>query len=439
MCGEYRMKKKISAIIVAALLFTTVASSGLVCSCRSLIAAASPGGEEINVNLEYSNGTIGSLTGDLALWYTWVNVNSTQIIYLAYQSYKYRPPVITFLGQHYRTEDNTEVFVGNTLTAMEVYNDTNGNGVPDVDLLNGTSEILYNFAVNSSASFNITSVQKSLSDSVPHYTWGIRYNSIDAFLLTENQESGAAITLDYLSLSYDFYVQNNVSYIKTNFKIGKILHMTPYPSNTSITLDGLSLSLLYGTTVITSEHYVTLVNGEPYNSTTTQTSAEPTNSSEIRIKNTKAYEYLFGQNYTLFKGSLNETCQSHSAGVADRSVPGGLYQRVDWLLSNLEDILSTVFPKISSMQTAINLNYNVSSFLYRVCYPEWEGYGLEHDPTYIAYLNPIAVPEMSPPMLIVVAAALAGIVALTVAVSDLKKTRRILKPSMQDLPTASIR
>jgi hypothetical protein len=420
-----RMKKKILTVITLGLLLASLASAGFVWRAPLAMGVNSSDGETVNTGAEYSNATIGSPIEGLAIWYVWINTNSTQVIYLAYVSSKIPPPVLTFFGQHYMTGNGTEVFVGNTLTAMEVYNDANRNGVPDVDLSNGTNELLYNFAVNSSQSFVITPVQKTLIGGDVHYTWGLRYNTIDGFLLTENQAAGANVLLDYLASSYDFYVQNNASYLKTSFEIGKILNVTSY-SDLNFTLEGLSLSLLYGTSVIASNTYTTVVNGEPYNSTTTQSSAIPTQSGEIRIEDAKAYECVFGQNYTLSRDSGNATYPSKSAAVSDHSVPGGVYRSVEGALSFFENVLSGVFPKISSLLTTVNLDYNFSSFLYRVCYPQWDGYALEHDPTYVAYMTLIAIPEIGPPVMLIIGASIAGSAALIVALLDTRKNRRML-------------
>jgi len=419
------MKEKILTIITLGLLLAASASASFVWHLPRVMGINSSDGETVNTSAEYFNATIGSPIDGLAIWYVWINTNSTQVIYLAYVSSKIPPPVLTFFGQHYMTGNGTEVFVGNTLNAMEVYNDTNRNGVPDVDFGNGTNELLYNFSVNSSQSFVMTPVRKTLIGGEIHYTWGLRYNTIDGFLLTENQATGANVLLDYLASSYDFYVQNNASYLKTSFEIGKILNVTSY-SILNFTLQGLSLSLLYGTDVIASNTYTTVVNGEPYNSTTTQSSAIPMQSGEIRIEDTKAYECVFGQNYTVSRDSENATYPSESAAVSDRSVPGGVYRSVESTLSFFENVLSEVFPKISNLPTTVNLDYNVSSFLYRVCYPRWDGYGLEHDPTYIAYMTPNAIPEISPPVMLIIGAAIAGSTALIVALLDIRKTRRML-------------
>jgi len=226
-----------------------------------------------------------------------------------------------------------------------------------------------------------------------------------------------------LASSYDFYVQNNVSYLKTSFRIGKILNITSN-SDANFTLDGLSLSLLYGTTIIASNTYTAIVNGQPFNSTTAQNAVEPIQSGEINVEDNKAYECVFGQNYTLMTDSGNLTYPSRSAAVSDDSVPGGLYRSVESALPYFEDILSNVFPKISNMSTTINLDYNVSSFLYRICYPQWEGNAIEHDPTYIAYLNTTTVSEIGSSAIFIVIVAAAGSTAMILAVVENKKTRK---------------
>jgi len=428
------MRKNITARVMLMLLTLTLLTSAFITQSHSTIPNVSQSAQDIDTNAEYSNGTIGSPLQGLLLWYDWINTSNTQVIFLAYQSYVLNPPVVTFFGQHYYTENGTEVFVGNTLTSMEVYNDTNGNGVPDANFTSGKSEIMYYFLVNSSASFVITPIEKSQVNNVPHYTWGFRYDTIDAFLTSPEQTTSAKVMLDYLAFSYDFYIQSNVTYLKTGFEIGKPLQIIPSPG-ANVTLNGLSLSLLYGTMVITSKPYDTLVNGNPYNSTTTLVSAVPTESSEIQIDGVKAYEFMFGQNYTLHRNSQQETYESKTAAVANRTVVSG--RDVEWLLTNLEDVLSGLFPRISNLQEAINLDYSVSSFLYRVCYPKWDGYRIEHDPTYLAYMNAtVTVPEFQQPLSIVITAAMLGLVALIVALTELRKTRKTLRYTPQN-PTTS--
>lgn len=430
------MRKNMSVILTVAIVLTALMASGQVWQAHSTISEQSSSEANIDTNAEYSNGTINSPTEGLYLWYVWINTNNIQTIFLAFQSHIYNPPIITFLGQHYHSENDTEVFVGNTMNSMEVYNDTNGNGLPDADYSAGQSEILYEFVVNSSVSFVTTPVEKVLEDGQYHYRWGIRYQTVDGFLLTQADLPDARVMIDYMDFSYDFYIQGNVSYVKTNFGMGKILEIAPdyYAGNSSVTLDNLSLALFYGTAVVASKPYVTLVNGNPYNSTTAPPSVQPTDQGEIKIEDSKAYEFLFGQDYLLFRDSQQEIHQSKSTAISNQSVAGGLESRSGWIFSNLEDTLSGLFPKISSVQKAIDLDYGVSSFLYRVCYPAWSGFRLEHDPTYVAYLGGVAVPELSPPLTFVIVAALVSTVALIAALVDVRKTSKLLRYSSKTPP-----
>jgi hypothetical protein len=423
------MNQKTLATMALMLLATIMVTSAFFMQTSLSIVQGSPEGN-INTNTEYSNGTLRTALAGLALWYAWVNTSGSQVIFLAYQSYTLNPPVITFLGQHYYFGNGTEVFVGNTLEAMEIYNDTNGNGLPDANYTSGHSEILYNFLVNSSASVDIKPINKTVIGGLPHYQWGIRYWNIDGFLVTPDDQSPIArVMIDYMDFSYDFYVQNNVTYTKTNFGLGRILQIDPFGSG-NVSLNGLSIALFYGTIVITSKPYVTMVNGNPYNSTTAPASVEPTNSSEIKIAEATAYKFLFGQNYTLFRDSTQEVYKSKCTAVSNQSVSEGM-RRSMWILSLFEDTLTSIFPKISSMQAAINLDYNVSCFLYRVCYPVWSGCQLQHDPTYVAYLGTPIVSELSSPLMFVIAATVTSTIALGAALISLKKTRKTPRNSNQ--------
>ncbi len=343
----------------------------------------------VDVNSEYSSGTIGDPYGDLALWYAWVNRNGTQVLFLAYQSYLHRPPVTTFLGQRYVTESGEEAFVGSTLMALEVYNDTNGNGIPDFNrtfglTTEGQTEVLYELRVNSSAGFEASPVTKTSTQGVPHYRWGMSYRGIDAFLESETRGIVATLTLERLDFSYDFCIEGNRSYVKTNFEIGKLMELEPQ-QGLAVSLDGLSLSLLYGTTVLSPKGYFTSVDGLPFDPKTSSTSSAPAALDEIKIENVTAYEFCFAQNYTAWDDLQSKNVQSLSTAAANWTLPWG---SVDWFLVQFENVLRDVFPRISSINQPVSLDLDESSFLYRVCYPVWGGDVIEHDPVYVAHLSP---------------------------------------------------
>ena len=414
--------KKIFTIITFGILLVALTNVGFITSPNRAMAISIQTAQTVDTSGEYSNGTIGSPTDPVVVWYAWINNSGCQVIYMACLSYMYPPPTITFFGEHYWTENGTEMFVGNTLTVMEVYNDTNGNQVPDE-----TNELLYTYFVNSSQSFTITPIEKTVTDGVSHYKWGLRYNTVDGAFINANQATTARVMLDYLGSSYDFYVQDNVSYLKTSLEMGKVLNITSTPGF-DVSLDGLGLSVLYQTTVDASQTYTAVVNGEPYNSTTTQNMAEPTQSGEIRVGDTKAFQCVFGQNYTLYNDSQPTTYQSESAAISDQNVLGSVGKTVGFALGFFEQLLSGLVPQITNnLPAVVNLDYNASSLLYRVCYPQWNGYALEHDPTYLAYLTPSTVSEISlssPPQSFIVAAIVIGSIALLLALQDVRRTRK---------------
>jgi len=344
----------------------------------------------IDTNAEYTNGSI-SLPPIGGIWYAWVNVSKTQVIHYSLFSNEVNSPIINFLGQHFQVENDTEVFVGNTLTLIEVYNDTNGDGSPQANFTSGESETAYYLLVNSSIGYMITPIQKTLKGEIPHYTWGFKYDTIDGFLLYPEQQPGqgaARVIIDHFGFNYDFYVDQNVSYIKKSFDIGNITEIEPLPGEPAVSLNGLSLSLLFSTVTISAKPYTAYVNGEPYNSTTAENSATPISGGEIAVETIKAYEFLFGENYNLTRGGSVETHAVKSEAAATTSVPQGAQSRLNWTLAYFEKNLniSDLFPSAGGIGGKVSLDYNISAFLYRICYPVWDGLPIQHDPTYVAYL-----------------------------------------------------
>lgn len=341
----------------------------------------------IDTNTEYGNGTI---PGDpLDVWYAWINISKTQVVYYALVSDEVNPPVKNFLGQHFQIENETDVFIGNTLALIEVYNDTSKDGIPQANFTSGESEIAYYLEVNSSVSYEITPIQKVIEEETAHYKWGFRYNIIDGFLQYSDQgNTGARVMIEYLGFDYDFYIVENASYMKMSFDIGNITDIEPWWGEPPISLENLSLSLLFSTVTSSAKQHTAYVNGEPYDSTDTTDSATAISGGEIAVEIIKAYEFLFGENYNLTRGESIETHATKSEAAATTSVPKEAQPRLDWVFSYFENYLnlSELFPSAVGIGGKVSLDYNVSKFLYRICYPVWDGLPIEHDPTLVAYL-----------------------------------------------------
>ena len=351
--------------------------------------------QTIDTNAEYTNGSIPTPIEGMGIWYVWINVSKTQIVYYSLFRDGANSPIVNFLGQHFQVENDTEVFVGNTLMLIEVYNDTNEDGIPQANFTSGETEIAYYLLVNCSIGYEATPIQKSLEGEIQHYTWGFKYYTIDGFLVNCLEQLGnleARVTIDHLGFDYDFYVIENVSYIKTSFDIGRITEIQPEWGEVS--LDGLGLSLLFSTITISAKPYTAHVNGELYNSTTAANPATSTSSGQIAVESIKAYEFLFGETYNLTRGESVETHEVKSEAAATTSVTQDAQSDLNWTLKYFEDNLniSDLFPVASGIGGKVNLDCNLSALLYRICYPVWDGQMIQHDPTYVAYLF-TAIPE----------------------------------------------
>jgi hypothetical protein len=347
---------------------------------------------------EYANGTIAIPDSPCLIWYDWINVSSTQVInYVLYTNsdYPYPTPIANLVGQNLQLFDGTEVFVVSALDKMEVYRDQNGDGIPQANFTSGDSEILYWMFINMSDSYNIIPIQKTMEGDVPHYQWGFTYVNVYAYLENATGPIGivAKLILDHLTVSYDFSLNGNVSNLKMNFDIGKVASMSVLDSS-QLSLDGLSLALLYPTSTSASEPYSTYVDDQPYNSTSANDSAVNAEVARVAVGNTKAYDFVFGGNYTLIRGENNETHATKAEVAALSSIPIEIYGPVVWQTSFFTDELK-FHDRFGGSWPDVTIDYSASSLIYRVCFPVWDGLQIQNDPVYVGYLfSSTEIPEI---------------------------------------------
>ncbi len=391
---------------------------------------------------EYANGTIVQLNSPLKVWYDWVNVSDTQIInYALYTTpeYNYSVPIANIVGQHLHMSDGTEVFVASAIDGMEVYRDLNGDGIPQANVTSGESEILYNMYSNMSDAYNITSIQKVTQNDIPHYTWAFTYQSVYGYLQNATSHLGVDVRfkLDHLTLSYDFSVDGNISRLKTSFDIGKAENIETfdaangrYTNSSSFSLKGLSLSLLYATAMYASKPYSTLVDGQPYNSSTTQDGSVETDLAQVTVNDTRAYDFVFGGNYTIYRERSNETYPSNAESYEAKAeaaaisclpsvmIYGPIIRGIGFFTNelNLTDLFGGTWP-------AVNINYAASPLVYRVCFPVWDGMQIVHDPVYVGYVSTSSpIPELSPALAL---ASIILVVTIIAANQRIRKRRRL--------------
>jgi hypothetical protein len=391
--------------------------------------------------MEYADGSITPENSPLLIWYNWVDVSGTQVIYYAIYTtpdYNYPVPIANLVGQHFRLADGTQVFIASALSELEVYRDLNGDGIPQANFTSGESEILYYMYTNMSDSFSMTPVQKVVQDSVPHYQWSFTYENVHGYLQNAAARIGVAASLifSHITLSYDFSVNGNVSNLKTSFDIGKVTNLNILDSS-EFSLDGLSLALLYATATYTSKAYSTYVDGQEYNSTTTADSAVEADLAQVQVSGVKAYDFVFGGNYTLNRGETNETHQANIETYEAKAEAAALSSISTTIRINpikgmgfFRDQLNLVSLFGGSWQD-FNMNYETSSLIYRICFPAWDGMQIQHDPVYVGYM--LSSTENSQaiefPIIIVLSGLAVVIVVLLILVVVVRKR---LRPAGQE-------
>ena len=349
------------------------------------------------VNKEYESGTIVPPYSPLNVWYDWVNVSGTQIInYALYTTpdYNFPVPIASIVGQHLRLADGSDIFVASALDGMEVYRDLNGDGIPQANFTSGESEIIYFMYSNMSDSYSMAPIQKVMHYDTAHYEWSFTYENVYAYLQSATARIGVAVRLklEHLTLGYDFSLNGNVSNLKTSFDIGKAKDIqvfdstiNDYVNSSQFSFDGLSLSLLYATATYASNPYSTSVNGQPYNSTTTNSSAVDADIAQVAVGEVKAYDFIFGGNYTLNRNENNETFEAKAEAAAESSLPIKIYGPVVRGISFFSDELNLA-ELFGGSWPNVNTDYGASSLVYRICFPVWDGQQIVHDPVYVGYV-----------------------------------------------------
>ena len=415
---------------------------------------------------EVSNGFLNGSYG-VQLWYVWLNTSGTHLLFLAMYSGALPSPINYFVGQHYFTTNGTEVFVGNRLLGFEVYEDLNGNSILDADFTNwfdrNLDETRYFFLLNASLTADFTPPSKSVVNSVTHYLWRIRYGQVQGNFAEIGNYSGGYIgdpetggmfpsyfvgfvssTLDSLSLSFDYWVENDTAYLKTGVSLGtfsKVEIPGPYPQPTALDFDDDSFSTLYTTSVLSMKPYE--IKSE--NATNTGKAAVPVSATNIDVDNEEAFRLVFGENYTI---NGDSTEYKSSAGTYPASsVPGDVVASANYFTVDSENTFKDYFGETSpNLAQEITLGVGKSSLIYRVCYPAWSNRSLSHDPLFIAYLgepdfiNPSGnganggFGTIPVPLAWIMATAAASITLLAIAVYRHRKVRARLIRAFFSIP-----
>jgi len=387
----------------------------------------------IDTSSEFSSGT---LEGESSwFWYTWINVSSVQLIYIAAVCpfYSMYFPSFQLTAQHFYAEDGTELFIGHMLLLYEVYDDKNRNGVLDADFSTGDYETLYYLDLNMSEAFIPQPVQKTVVNGTSHYTWSLRYEQVWGFLkFPEGPKLGIGdtaglIQLQYLETSYDYCLRGNASYLKTSLAVGPMNVTESYLGN--ITFTNLGLTALYSTIVLASSNLTRVLVGlDEYDSHLPSPTTAMSNAT-IAGPETGYYSLLFEENYTLATDPP-QTYPAPAAACPSTSLDPTIHEvQYREPFNAFRSFLTGFLPTISNLSMPVDYDFRNSDLLYRVNYPHWDGCGLVHDPLYVAYLGnaPISRPNLpGTPFWLTLALAVGifGVLVLSLSVVELRRLRR---------------
>ena len=222
--------------------------------------------------------------------------------------------------------------------------------------------------------------------------------------------------------------------MKTSFEIGKVTNLEILESSGFSSFDGLSLALLYATATYTSKPYSTSVDGQPYDSSTAD-SAVGADVAEVKVDDVKAYDFVFGGNYTLYRDGGTETheasvetYEAEAQAVAIAGLPtiyGPTVRSISFFTDylNLADLFGGSWPNVNS-------NYESSSLIYRICFPVWDGMQIEHDPTFLGYIyNNQEIPEIPTIALFIIPI----IIGTSLAALMFQRKHRLMKAQLRKL------
>jgi hypothetical protein len=220
--------------------------------------------------------------------------------------------------------------------------------------------------------------------------------------------------LDSLNFTFDYWVENNATYLKISLEFGvfsefEVPGSSPQPA--ILTFDNHSLSALYTTSVLSIKPYEILKSP-----TGVSEEANITNSISINIEKKETFKMVFGENYTLTDDS---TPYKSTAGIYSiNSLPGDVIYHANYFTQSTENIFKEYLGKSSpSLSSNVTVSIRKSSLIYRVCYPTWGNRALSYDPLFIAYIgepnfvNPSQFPPLETGLIAILAFSIVILVA----------------------------
>jgi hypothetical protein len=360
--------------------------------------------------------------GEATFVISYVNTNDVQAYLVAFKGIETDNSTGTLpyqmYGLHYFTPDGNEVFLSALLAFLMVYDDTNNNSIPSegepisyvipIGIGNSFSNGTYDPVVTPIAA-------KKIGEG--HYQFGMKYENLYAFVSPNPLwswvfKTGWIAKFSELTITYDITIDSDKGEVKTEtfYTIGQVTELWAFIGGFPIEADPadlpetLGLSAVHFVSIFTSKYKVT---GETTNHTLSPTGTELADenvSIKVGEKDERAFAIRFYGDFDLIDEDTSTTI------AEDQSAYNILLQAkfkdlllVAWQLGFSARVFSVFAYALSdyvqgeyssprdlaekSLRPFNPKGFGVRALWYAVCFPSWQGYRVEHDPTYVGYFG----------------------------------------------------
>ena len=323
-------------------------------------------------------------------------------------------------GMHYFSTEGQEIFIGALLAFLMVYNDTNDDGIP-----NPTEDKAYVIPFGVASWLDTDTYPPEVTNkkvtkiSDNHYQMGITYKNMFA-VVTGNYWATAILRTGFIakfsefSVTYDIKIDEETGEVSTEtfYEIGQVTELWLVFLGIPIKVQGdlhevmddrLGLAAVHFTTVFTSNYDVTK-DGNDFD-----TNVDEEVEGDIDLmdgQGARAFSIGFRGDYDLIDEDTDDTIadDADAMNVILQAKLDDLIL-VAWQLGfsaavfagmafGLSEYVRGQFDSIDDLSgdSTSGGNYNkkgfgAKAFWYAVCFPNFDGYRVEHDPVYTAYFG----------------------------------------------------
>ncbi len=356
----------------------------------------------IPTNQETAHGTITYKNTEFD--YAWFNTTLLDGLLFNYHMPVGLPSIMNPIQLfHLKMKNNSEVFVSNSLIAVEIYNDINQNNILDADYTSGSTELMYLLYPNASVNYMIEGPEKHRDNC---FTWSVRYDQPQIIGNSDpvysNENTIIELIFDYFEFRYNYtFIEssNDVQgIVKLDINIGKVISATKISLNgkEAITIPKQwGLSLLFSLSTSYSHRSRTY---EAYENRLTY----------IKLGDGKKdfFEARLYDNYTYNDNGVNKTYPAYCVFTTEKSISPEERQ-VLTTSTYAYQFANEFINSILESSSQLYLDPITATCSYRIEYPVWQGLEIRHDPIFKIYnveleeVEPVNYPETSLMLLLI--------------------------------------